>query len=316
MQIKNEIISNFRNFIQLNGTIDEAQQLLKKYRNITIGDFNLKDSRCVWMSLLLYKFKQEMNVSDDLWTHSRQLIISLLRSDDDVKNTIDKYLKIFIVWQNEDAKDVIKDIGSNYYNLLQIKNSIEKTENEETINHWLPHYQTLIQKIRSYCKSMGILNKLDDFIFTIEQQKYDIIKEIMNKAYWDKFEEDIKENNLDIVYSNISELKTTLYDIVPKSEIQNIKLINEYLDVEYIKHIVEHKVFDKEFLLKLFFFVIKILKEWDSKVFEEKYDKEIAEINEINDSLIHLIRYVLEKLIVLSVDLKNRKTLWNIILKN
>jgi hypothetical protein len=319
MQVKSEIITNFRNFIQLNGNIDNAQKILKEYRNVTIGDFNLKDSRCIWMSLILYKFKKEMDVSEELWLLSRQLIISLLKSDLNLKEIISKYLSTFNIWQNEDLQDTLTQIGINYYNLLQIKNSIEKTGNNETIDHWLPHYQNLIQKIRSYCKSMGIIEKLDDFIFTLEQKKYDIVKEIMDKAYWDKIEEDMNSNNLDIVYSNLSELKTILTDIIPKSVDTNF--LNEYFDIDYIKHIVENGVFDKEYLFKLFNFVINILKEWDAELFIEKYEKEMKEIKEITTShdsnfgLNHTIRCVLQKLMILSVDLKNRKVLWNIILK-
>ena len=313
MQVKSEIITNFRNFIQLNGTMDNAQKILREYRNILIGDFNLKESRCVWMSLMLYKFKQEMNVSEDLWLQSRQLIISLLKSDSNLKSTIIKYLNTFFAWQNEDLKDVVTQIGANYFNLIQIKNSIEKTDNMETIYHWLPHYQKLIQKIRMYCKNMGILEKLDEFVLAFEQQKYDIVKEIMDKAYWDKIEEDIKSNNLDIVYSNLSELKTTLLDIIPESV--NTDFLNEYFDIEYIKHIVENGVFDKEYLFKLFIFVVKILKEWDSGAFTEKYDKELTDLEKMEGTINHIIRCILQKLMILSVDLKNRKALWNIILK-
>jgi len=170
MQVKSEVIANFRNFVQLNGTISDAQTVLKEYRNVVIGDFNLKDSRRIWMSLMLYKFKQEMDVSEDLWTQSRQLVISLLRSDLNLRLVISKYLNTFNLWQNEDLKDTVTQIGGNYYNLIQIKNSIEKTGNTETIEHWLPHYQNLIQKIRSYCKSMGVLEKLDNLFLHLNNK--------------------------------------------------------------------------------------------------------------------------------------------------
>lgn len=317
MQIKTEIITNFRNVLQLNGTIENVQKILKEYRNITIGDFNLKDSRCIWMSLILYKYKKEMDVSEDLWVESRHLIISLLRSDLNLKSIISKYLNTFTKWQNEDLKDLARQIGLNYYNLIQIKNSIEKTENIETIEHWLPHYDNLINKIRSYSKNIGILEKLDELVINFEQEKYNIIKEIMDKAYWDKIEEDIAANNLDMVYSNLSELKTSLLDIIPKSI--NTDYLDEYFDIDYIKHIVDNNLFDKEYLFKLFNFVIKILKEWDSESFNIKYENEMKEMDNIMDniegSINHLIRCVLEKLMILSVDLKNRKVLWNIILK-
>jgi len=135
----------------------------------------------------------------------------------------------------------------------------------------------------------------------------------MDKAYWDKVEEDMESNNLDIVYSNLSELKTTIVEIIPKTV--NTSFLNEYFDVDYIKHIVEKGVFDKQYLFGLFNFVIKVLKEWDSDSFSEKYDKELVELTKLEGTLNHMIRCILQKLMILSVDLKNRKALWNIILK-
>ena len=313
MQTNSEIIANFRNFIQTNGTIETAQQLLKNYRNIVIDTYNLKDSRCIWMSLMLYKFKQEMDVSDELWAKSRQLVISILRSDPELKTIVSSYLKAFDSWKKEDLNDLVTQVGSNYYNLIQIKNSIVNTGNEETVGHWAPHYENLIQKIRSYCKTVGILGKVDELVLGFEQQKYQIVKEIMDKVYWDKIEDDMDTGNLDIIYSNLSELKSTLLDIIPRST--NTVYLNEYLDIEYIKHIVDNGVLDKNYLIKLFIFVIGILKEWDSKAFEEKYDEEIKQIEQISGSLNHIIRYVLQKLMIMSVDLKNRKALWGIIFK-
>ena len=313
MQLNSEVIANFRNFIQMTGTVEDLQQMLKTVRNVQIMPFSLKDSRCIWMSLLLYKFKKDLDVSEELWLDCRQVILSVLRSDVNMKEVITKYLKTFEIWKNEDLADLVTQVGSSYYNLIQIKNSIENTKNEETINHWLPHYQNLIEKIRSYCKNIGILEKLDEFVFTFEQKKYNIVKEIMDKAYWDKIEEDVENGNLDIIYSNLTELKTILLDIIPKTV--NTSFLNEYFDIEYIKHLVDNKIFDKEYLLKLFIFVIGVLKEWDSESFKEKYDGEVKQVIAFNGTLNQMIRQILQKLMCLSVDLKNRKALWNIILK-
>jgi hypothetical protein len=313
MQVNSTIIANFRNFIQTNNTIENAQLMLKTYRNIKIGDYNLNDSRRIWMSLILYKFKQEMEVSEVLWVKSRQLIISLLRSDLDLKSIITNYLNVFDIWQKDDLIDLVTEIGANYYNLIQIKNSIENTKNIETIEHWIPNYEKLINKIRSYSKSIGILEKIDEYVVTCEQQKYDIVKEIMDKAYWDKIEEDMDSDNLDIVYNNLSELKSLLLDIIPKTT--NNAYLDEYLDIEYIKHIVSNGGLDREYLINLFIFVIGILKKWDAEAFIEKYNNELKQINTLNGSLNHIIRCILQKLMILAFDLKNRKVLWNIILK-
>lgn len=316
MQIDKIVIANFRNFLQENITINDAQNILKKYRNIQFETYNLKDSRCIWMSLMIYKFKQEMDASDEIWNLSRNLIIGLLKNDPNIQSIINNYLGEFIKWQSEDLIDLTKQISCNYYNLLQIKNSIENTKNEETINSWLPHYEELILKIRSYCKNINILEQLDEYIYNIEREKFNIVKEIMNKAYWDKIEEDIEQNNLDLVYSNLSELKTIIFDIIPKKV--NTQYINEKFDINYIKYLVNNKVIDDDYLLNLFNFIINILKEYDSKDNEKKYEKEIENIKNLvilQNNQNKLIRYIIEKLMFLSFDLKNRKALWNLILK-
>ena len=63
-----------------------------------------------------------MEVSEELWLDCRQVILSVLRSDSNLKEVITKYLKDFEVWKNEDLADLVTQVGSSYYNLIQIKN--------------------------------------------------------------------------------------------------------------------------------------------------------------------------------------------------
>lgn len=317
MQNDQMVVANFRNFIQTVNTIEQGQQLLKTVRNFQILNLNLKSSRCIWMSLILYKFKQEMTVSEELWNLSRQLIISMLKSDSELQTIISDYLRVFELWQQDDLHDTFAQIAGNYYNLIQIKQSINLTENNASIEHWSPHYDSLIEKIRFYCKSMGLLERLDKFVQDFDDTKYQMIKEVMNNAYWDKVESDIEENKLDIIFNNLSELKTMLLDIIPKkTEKKEHVYLNEYFDIEYIKHIVNNNCFDYEYLKKLFKFVISQLKEWDASAFTEKYDEEIKLVDNMEfEKISHMVRVMLEKMMVLAVDLKNRKDIWNVILK-
>lgn len=307
-----EIIEKFREFIQKNMSMEQSQKFLIQTRNILIEKFNLKDSRCIWMCLLLYKFKQQMEVSEELWIYSRKLIIQLLENNKDLPMTIDKYLEIFKKWQSDDLDNFVSSIAINYFNLLEIKNSIESTGDPQTLLYWSSHYNELLNKIQSHCKNIGIDEKLEKYVSEIKMKKYDIVSEIMNRAYWDKIESDIKQNDLEIIYNNLSELKIILRDIIPKSE--NTTIIDEYIDIDLIKQIVTNDSIDRNFLSNLFIFVMKLLKEWDSYANSDYYDKEIKLINEIEGEPCYFIRYILEKITVRTFDLKNRKELWNVIL--
>jgi hypothetical protein len=316
------IISSFREFIENVKTLNEGQQYLKKVRNTTIGTYSLKDSRCIWMTLMIYKFKNDMDANDILWTKSRSIILAILKRDNELNNTIEDFLTYFNDWKANDYQQFVTDIACFYYNILQIKKSIElHTQNTDSIieettrNEWQPHYDELIQTIRTSCSKIGCLTMLDNIIIQMEEQKYNTVAEIMQRAYWDKIEKDIEGGNYDIIYSNLSELKTFLYEILPKNTTQNT--IDKFIDIDFIKQRVKHDVFDHEYLLSLMTYILDFLCEWDAQHFRERYIKEKKYISELtNVSFPKLIRTILEKSFLYTMDLKNRKGIWKKILEN
>ena len=72
------------------------------------------------------------------------MIISILQENQDLKIVIDKYLEIFNLWQKDDLVNLITEIAGYYYYIIQIKISIEHTNNENTIQNWLPYYENLL----------------------------------------------------------------------------------------------------------------------------------------------------------------------------
>ena len=156
---------------------------------------------------------------------------------------------------------------------------------------------------------------LDTILIQMEEHKFNAVAEIMSRAYWDKIEQDIEGGDYEVIYSNLSELKTFLNEILPKNSTQN--KINEYIDIDYIKQRVKHDVFDKEYLLSLMTFILDLLYEWDAIHFRQRYTNEKKYFNELIDvSFSKLIRLVLEKSFIYTMDLKNRKGIWNKILES
>jgi hypothetical protein len=304
-----KIVSSFREFIQQTSSLIDGQKYLKSVRNTQISTYSLKDSRCIWMSLLIYKFKNEMDANDIIWGKSRNLILSILKRDEHIISIINDFLQYFNEWKANDYQQFVADIASCYYNILQIKKSIENTNNQDTQNEWEPHYNELIHKIRLYCSKIGCLNALDQFIITIEEHKYNAVAEILSLAYWDKIEEDIQAGNLDVVFLNMSELKTFLDEILPNSV--NRQKLNDFVDIDYMKLRVKNGVFDRDFLINIFSFIMDLLTEWDALHYRERYIKEKTIIINMEDvSFSKLIRLVLEKSFYYTIDLKNRKAIW------
>ena len=322
LDIDYKIITSFREFIEGVKTLGEGQKHLKTVRNMPIGKYSLKDSRCIWMALMVYKFKKEMDANDIIWGKSRNVIISMLKRDVELSTIIEDYLQYFNEWKTDDYRQFVGDIASFYYNIIQIKRSIElQTSNKDnkieqtTRNEWEPHYESLLQKVRENCAKIGCLNALDQILITMEEHKYNAVAEIMSLAYWDKIEADIAKGNLDVIFSNLQELKTFLDEILPSSVKRDN--LNDVMDIDYIKMRVKKEVFDREYLLSLFSFIMNLLYEWDALHFRERYTKEKNELSNMEDvSFPKLIRLVLERSFFYTMDLKNRKGIWNKILEN
>jgi hypothetical protein len=165
--------------------------------------------------------------------------------------------------------------------------------------------------------------KLDELVESIDQevqkQKYSIVKEIMEQAYWDSIEVQLAEHDYSLVLANLSEIKMFIIDIIPNkikdsTTSKYLDHLNEIIDLDYIKCLIENNGLDEAFVTSLFVNIITILKEWDSADFEKKYSVELDQFYIILNSDHNnnqFITYCLKKLMILTLDLKNRKAIWS-----
>lgn len=265
---------------------------------------------------MLYKCKKEMDINDTIWGKSRNVILAILRSSCEIESIIADYLNYFNEWKSTDYQKFVVDIASCYYNILQIKKSIDNSGAEIDKTLWEPYYDELIEKIRKSCSQIGCLHALDQIVASMDEHTYNAIAQIMNRAYWDKIEDDIANDNLDVVFLNMAELKLFLDEILPAS-VERTQL-DEYIDIDFMKSRVKNGVFDRDYLINLFTFVMNLLAEWDALHFRERYEMEKTVIlNKANTdmSFSKLIRLVLEKSFYYTIDLKNRKEIWNKLLE-
>jgi len=313
--IDHKIIASFRDFIETVKSFYDGQQYLKYLRNTPIANYTIKDSRCIWMTLLIYKFKNELEANDLIWGKSRAVILAILRQNSGLNEIIQDYLSAFNEWKANDFQQFVLDIASFYYNILQIKQSIENESCKETRDEWAPHYASLLEKVRTSCSKIGCLALLDAVIDQINAHKSSIVSEVLNRAYWDKMEEEIVAHNYDIIFMNLSELKTFLYEILPKNASR--QEIDEFIDVDFLKRRVQKDAFDRDYLMNMFDFVMNFLTEWDALHYRNRYIQEKLKIHAMDDiSMPALIRTILEKCLFYTMDLKNRKGIWNKILED
>jgi hypothetical protein len=317
MFLDNKIIKIFRDSFLEQKSLEENQAELTRYRNTTIGTYNLKTSRNIWMSLILFKFKDIMNVNEILWNQSKKLIISILKNKysldaNELDNIVNEYTILFEIWKKQDMKNFMFEIASIYYNILQIKKSIQNTNDNNTILEWEVNYNTLLENIRSKCKKINGLEILDESIQIIENQKYNMIKEMMDRAYWDNIYDMMENNNFTLVIENLYEIKNMIIEIIP----EKIKL--DSIDIDYTIQMIKHKCISIEYILNLFTNIILLLKEWDSYEFQSKYNNDIDMIKTITSTEDNnrIIVNLLNKIMIYTIDLKNRKAIWKKLLIN
>jgi hypothetical protein len=297
-------------------TLEKAQNYLKQYRNTKYNSYSLSESRVLNMSLLLYRFKDEMSTGPIFFDIIRNMILAILQNDNNKNVLINKYLTEFEIWKSSDLDNLILEIAGIYYNLLETKKSI--MINENTAIEWIPHIDSMIKKIEEHCKLINILDKVKSVINNFENKKSEIVFSILNKVYWDKIEEDLQKNDLTLFYRNMDELKNNIISLLPKSDKNSLKTLHDYFDLEYIKQLINHNIYSKENLMSLYNYLMNTLQKWDSAEFVKIYDNdrnttiELIQTMDLNKS----IRICMEQICILTENFKNRKLLWEKILNN
>ena len=287
-------------------TFAKAQHALLPVRNIIIPGYSKSQSRSLWYSLLLYKFKNEHSSCEELWKSAREFILTTLR-DNDIREIAETYLRLFSEWKEKDLQSLVVEMSTFYVQLLDIKEAIERTGDENTIAEWKDSYQTLLQKVRNAAVKIKCTEQMDQCIMEIQRAKAQYIYDMMHRAYWDIMEEELQQHGTTILLCHLTELTDIFRSIFPSG--------HEPLDVSETIAQIQTNAFGFDEAWNIFRSCITLLKIWDSESKEQFYNQILVDMElKRTDSLSQWIRMLMEKSTVLAMDLKTRKALWNILL--
>ena len=295
-------------------TIQPARNYIIPLRRTTMDGYTLVESRCLWFSLMIYKFRSDFNVTDELWTAARAFILGSLRQDPELDVCVRRYLNIFDIWKKQERTTFSNEIIGYYLEVLQLKQTIEETRNESTISEWKDSYQGLIHKIRDAAASMGFLAELDARVAEVQQVRYSLVENMMKRVYWDMIENDIKEEKYTSVLCQLLELKNLVKGIIPSRFHDDL---HEKFNVEYIQEKLESRGLDPVYLVQLCHWIIDSIKEWDSASERSLYDREIETLEQAIGSLewSQFLRFSLERCTLMALDAKTRIDIWRSVLQ-
>lgn len=125
---------------------------------------------------------------------------------------------------------------------------------------------------------------------------------VAKSAYWDHLAYDLKNNtNFNIVYTTLEEFKTKMKQLLPNRQ-DLLRYYDDHIDVEFIKQLVEYKIFKTENLDRLVTFTFEQLKTLDSSVGSKQIDKWMEKWNiiinnyyEISEVLPYVLRDIMNK---------------------
>jgi hypothetical protein len=301
----------YTDFLTRRLTIDEAKRYLIELRNTTIDGFSIQESRSLWFSLFIYKFRQENDFPDHLYTTARRYLLDVLSNAHDIEASARHYLATFNDWKKADHCSFVNEVVQYYIDVLHLKESIEQHPRmtEDTLAEWRQSYQHLITTIRDAAKRFGFLSALDNRVIELNRMRYSIVTETMNVAYWDIIEQDLRDKKYDTVIAQLVELKGLIRGIVPERLHADL---DDKFDIEYIQTCLRQERLAPAYLVSLCQWVIETMKECDSLSNEPVYHKEIDTWKRAIDELEWptFIRFSLELCTLLAIDANTRIRVW------
>jgi len=309
-----EIRQHMSHFLTATLDFDQAKQYLIPLRRTAMDGYTLIESRCLWFSLLIYKFKVETNITHGVWVAARNFILETLRQERTRDATARLFLSLFDEWKKQDHISFVNEVIGYYLEVLHLKQTIEETREENTIAEWKDNYQGLIIKIRDAAQRMGFLAELDARVAEVDRIRHSLVENMMKRVYWDMIENDIKEEKYSTVICQLLELKDLIKEIIPSRFHPDL---HDKFDVEFIQASLEQQTLDPVYLISLCRWIMDSMKEWDSASTRPLYDREISTWEQSIGTLEwpRFLRFSLELCTLLALDAKTRVSIWRSLIR-
>lgn len=296
------------NFIQLSESLNNhssfeelARLLLRK--NIAnmakdiLAEYNITNEVKIQEFLsafLIHSYPSETIGAKEIQKNQELLKMSgyvLYNHSEDHVDHILKYVELFRNWKQRDYQILVNDMFHKYHSLTvdilnapeESKSHLEKCKQEILVQANQVGGQDLVDKILSYSPVIIDTEQL--------QQQYD-------KAFWDLFKKEYDDNNYNLLYQLLDEIRNILLTLNPSN-----KNISEVIDVQFIRQQIESQVYSQQDLQTLTNHILNLIRECHSAGHDEELETLRTEVNNGNlyfpdvfPKIIHLVRQMIIEL--------------------
>lgn len=313
------IKSYFRDIIKIN-TFNDAKKISILFRSKTIKNnyrinklINNHDMMLFLLLPLIYKYgNSDMEIPNNICCMVKNVLIEYLmfNSENEFNSELlNIYLSLMKEFESLDRRNLYMNLFYNYYELLEMEKYIKLNNRDIDVdNIWLESLEQFKNTIYKYIKLLNVVDKLQLFLVSIENQKKNIIFDILDRIYWNKLEESLRDSKFDFLSLIIMDMNKLFHDIInmTKTKIISFEYINELLDSSYIETQIKHNLFDRDRIKYFAKEIFLILKSLDSKEFDILYDKIIYKLDENLDDINKYLSIVLQNIYIMLLNLKNK----------
>lgn len=209
----------------------------------------------------MFKFDMfDKNITKDveLYYITKELIETFEQVFIDVNPNIElfftkltEYLTVFNKWKEQDEKELIDKSCTQQYKEIQVME--QKFTGDTPDEQQLSRSASILKhKFEHRIKAIGGLRGLQYVNDSPKLKPLDVMhidmEENMKKAYWDMFEEDVNNNNLNPIGTNLDDFRKYLFELLGEGNKGNeIKRdFDRTLDLDLIKQMIESNALDAE----------------------------------------------------------------------
>uniref|UniRef100_A0A6C0E5J1 Uncharacterized protein n=1 Tax=viral metagenome TaxID=1070528 RepID=A0A6C0E5J1_9ZZZZ len=203
----------------------------------------------------------------------------------------------------------------NYWEQLRLE-LIMKVKAEEYWTHKNNNDVEKSEAIKKELDSLGVGHVLEQFK-PIQLNPEDL-RETFHKAFWDSFQDQIKNKNFERVIDLLDEFKTMIYSCYP-SRVDKHNEIEKHLDSELIKQMIKNNAIDINDIRKMSFYILNLIKDVqkpaDDEEWGEWYNQVELEFKMASEDLLafwtkffpEFFRKVFERMTVIQNDIEEFK---------
>lgn len=247
--LKRDVIENMKNFLNQNGLEIHVRKFLSFFMIYYHSNEILDDSD---FSIELNKqVKRCIKVYDSLRNEYKEYKLNIFHY---VVNETEKW---FDIWKKQDKYKLIMPMIYMYHHLEHNKTNRDDWNNEITKQQEM--IKEKILKLDS--NAINMLNNPPRV--EINPEARENVVNVVYKAYWDRFQESIKEKEWEQLINFMKEVKTMLKEIVPnRTDIH--QEIEDKIDVDILKQRLENDAMSLDDIYIIMEYIVKMIKQFQA----------------------------------------------------